>query len=180
MTGRLIAVVGPSGVGKDSVIAGLVAARPDIGWVRRVITRPSQAGGEPFDGVAETEFFRRRDAGEFCLHWGAHGLYYGVPATARAEVQGGSDRVVNLSRAVLGATKDIFPTLIVLNITASPETLARRLAGRGRETQRDIEKRLARKAAPFDPALTVHDIANDGALEDAVGAALDALQPVRA
>ena len=30
MAGRFIAVVGPSGVGKDSVMAGLCAARPDL------------------------------------------------------------------------------------------------------------------------------------------------------
>ena len=37
--GRMIAVVGPSGVGKDSVMAGLLEARPALRRVRRVITR---------------------------------------------------------------------------------------------------------------------------------------------
>ena len=48
-TGAIIVVVGPSGAGKDSVI-GFVAQhfadRADIDFVRRVITRPSDAGGE--------------------------------------------------------------------------------------------------------------------------------------
>ncbi|MEL7460642.1 MAG: phosphonate metabolism protein/1,5-bisphosphokinase (PRPP-forming) PhnN [Pseudomonadota bacterium] len=175
--GRLIAVVGPSGVGKDSVISGLVAARPDMAWVRRVITRPSDAGGEPFEGVTKAEFDRRWDAHDFCLAWRAHGLFYGIPKSALVQVEAGADRVVNLSRAVLVEARGVFPKLIVLNITASPDTLAKRLAARGRETADDIAARLARKVAPFDPSLTVHTIANDGALADTIMAALDVLQP---
>ncbi|MEL7344069.1 MAG: phosphonate metabolism protein/1,5-bisphosphokinase (PRPP-forming) PhnN [Pseudomonadota bacterium] len=175
--GRLIAVVGPSGVGKDSVISGLVAARPEMAWVRRVITRPSDAGGEPFEGVTKAEFDRRRAAQVFCLAWEAHGLFYGIPASALDDVKVGADRVVNLSRAVLMEAASVFPKLVVLNITAAPETLAKRLASRGRESASDIAARLARKAASFDPSLNVHVIANDGALTDTVRAALDVLQP---
>ncbi|MEO0912102.1 MAG: hypothetical protein AAFY59_03810 [Pseudomonadota bacterium] len=40
MTGRFIAVVGPSGVGKDSVMAGMAARTGQLKLVRRVITRP--------------------------------------------------------------------------------------------------------------------------------------------
>lgn len=176
-SGRLIAVVGPSGVGKDSVISGLVAARPKMAWVRRVITRPSDAGGEPFEGVTKSEFERRWEAQEFCLAWPAHGLFYGIPQSALKDVKAGADRVVNLSRAILVEAASVFPTLIVLNITASPETLAKRLASRGRETPQDIEARLARKVAAFDPSLSVYNIANDGALADTIMAALDVLQP---
>ena len=64
--GALVGVVGPSGVGKDSVMQALVAARPDLRLVQRVITRPETAGGEPFEGVSEAEFARRRAAGDFC------------------------------------------------------------------------------------------------------------------
>ncbi|MEL7117740.1 MAG: phosphonate metabolism protein/1,5-bisphosphokinase (PRPP-forming) PhnN, partial [Pseudomonadota bacterium] len=107
--GRMIAVVGPSGVGKDSVISGLVAARPEMAWVRRVITRPSDAGGEPYEGVTEAEFERRRAVQEFCLAWPAHGLFYGIPQSALKDVEAGADRVVNLSRAVLSEAASVFP-----------------------------------------------------------------------
>ena len=50
--GRLIAVVGPSGVGKDSVMAGLHGAIPDLHLVRRVITRAPDLGGEDYDAVS--------------------------------------------------------------------------------------------------------------------------------
>ncbi len=77
--GRLFIVVGPSGAGKDTLIAGAKVLRPDLHWARRVITRAEVAGGEPFEGVSLEEFNTRRDAGEFALHWQAHGLSYGVP-----------------------------------------------------------------------------------------------------
>ena len=69
MMGRLFVVVGPSGAGKDTLLAGAVAAEPRLHWARRVITRPSSAGGEPFEGVDETEFAARLGRGEFALHW---------------------------------------------------------------------------------------------------------------
>ncbi|MCC2112585.1 MAG: phosphonate metabolism protein/1,5-bisphosphokinase (PRPP-forming) PhnN, partial [Hyphomicrobiales bacterium] len=54
--GRLVLVVGPSGAGKDTLMAAIGRARPDLHIVRRVVTRPSEAGGEPFEGVTEAEF----------------------------------------------------------------------------------------------------------------------------
>ena len=78
--GRLIAVVGPSGVGKDSVMAGLIAARPDMRLVRRTITRAPDLGGEDYDAVTPEAFAEAARNGAFCVHWSAHGLSYGIPA----------------------------------------------------------------------------------------------------
>ncbi|MEO1780230.1 MAG: phosphonate metabolism protein/1,5-bisphosphokinase (PRPP-forming) PhnN [Pseudomonadota bacterium] len=178
--GRLIAVVGPSGAGKDSLIAGLADADPGLRPVRRVITRPTQVGGEPFEGVDETEFDARQAAGAFCLSWQAHGLSYGIPAEALASVEAGEARLVNLSRRVLPKADAVFPSLVVLNVTASPQTLAARLARRGRETKDDIARRLSRQVEPFATGLIVHTIPNDGALQDAIKTALGALRLVRA
>ena len=84
----IFAIVGPSGAGKDTLLAGVLRARPDLRLVRRVITRPEAAGGEAFEGVTDTEFTQRRDRGDFALHWAAHGLRYatgvsGLPRFAR-------------------------------------------------------------------------------------------------
>ena len=76
---RLFFVVGPSGAGKDTLLSGAIAADPALHWVRRVITRPESAGGEPFEGVSAPEFAARLARGDFALHWDAHGLRYGVP-----------------------------------------------------------------------------------------------------
>ena len=103
MTGRFIAIVGASGVGKDSVMAALAARDPRLRLVRRVITRPSDAGGEDFDGVTADAFHARAAQGDFALHWPAHGLHYAIPATVLDDLAAGRDMLANLSRAALPA-----------------------------------------------------------------------------
>ncbi len=176
-SGRLIAVVGPSGAGKDSVIAGLVAARPGLAAIRRAITRAPEAGGESYDALTPEEFAARKAAGEFALSWGAHGLYYGIPRTALAPLEEGRDLLCNLSRGVLTTAAQTVPRLTVLHITASPATLARRLAARGRESEADIADRLSRQTDPLRDGLDIITVANDGPLQQTVTAASAALYP---
>lgn len=181
MTGRLIAVVGPSGVGKDSVMAGLCARCPGLSTVQRVITRDSDLGGEEFISVGTTDFAARRDAGEFVLHWGAHGLFYGIPRGVLVDLAAGQDLVANLSRGVLGQAAALFPQFTVLHLTASPDVLAGRLSGRGRESAADIAARLARAGdglpGGLPAGLNLIEITNDGPLDVTVSAALAALYP---
>lgn len=177
--GRLFAVVGASGVGKDTLLAAAGARRPDLCIVRRVITRAPEAGGELFEPVTEAEFEQRRAAGAFALDWRAHGLCYGIPAAIDAVLAEGRDVLFNGSRAVLGAAAARYPALRVLHVTARPETLARRLAGRGRESAEEIAARLGRADYALPAGLCVTRLSNDGALEPAVAALLAALQPER-
>lgn len=177
--GRLIAVVGPSGAGKDSVMRGIARAAPIIRPVQRTITRPPGMGGETY-ASATPEAFRARVAnGDFCLHWQVHGLLYGIPAGVLADVQGGAQRMANLSRTALTDAVAIFPSLLVLHVTASRETLDRRLRERGRETDDSITARLARPAPRLPDGLACRTVLNDGALSETVDAALDLLDVPR-
>lgn len=164
--GRLIAVVGPSGVGKDSVMEALAKAA-EFHLVRRVITRPSTAGGEQFDGCDEVAFDADLARGRFALHWPAHDLRYGIPTSELTCLEQGRNALVNLSRKVLTDAHTAFPGFIVVNLTASPEVLAQRLAARGRESADDIAKRLARQVKLPD-GLTVINVRNDGPLDETV------------
>lgn len=173
-TGHLFAVVGPSGAGKDTLMAEARRARSDIVLARRVITRPAEAGGEPFEGVTPEDFARRQAAGAFVLSWQAHGLSYGVPASIEDDLARGRDVLVNLSRGVLPAALSRFPDLTILNITAAPEVLAARLTARGRESGADVARRLSRSVAlPREARIVTID--NSGALSDAVTALLGVL-----
>ncbi|MFB1025397.1 MAG: phosphonate metabolism protein/1,5-bisphosphokinase (PRPP-forming) PhnN, partial [Octadecabacter sp.] len=136
--GRLIAVVGPSGVGKDSVMAGIRSTMPSLHLVRRVITRTPDLGGEDYDALSVSQFEALVEDGAFAVHWGAHGLHYGIPITVKYQLGKGTDCLVNFSRKALAQAAEIFPRLVVLNITAKPETLAHRLAARARETEEEI------------------------------------------
>ncbi len=173
---RVIAVAGPSGAGKDMLIAMACAACPDLRAARRVITRPSDAGGEDFEGVTPAEFDRRLNAGEFALHWRAHGLGYAIP---QAQVQGPGTVLINLSRAMLADAAARFAGLRVLIVTAPAPVLAARLAGRGRETTADQARRLDRADLALPPGISAHQVINDGTPEQGLARFLAALQPVR-
>lgn len=173
MSGRLFVVLGPSGAGKDTLIAGAAAARPDLVWARRVITRPEAAGGEPFESATRGAFERRRRAGEFAVWWEAHGLLYGVPITIRAALDEGRDVVFNGSRGALGQARLVFPRLQAILVTAPKRVLAARLAARGREDSASIEARMARAAWPAPKGARV--VRNGGSVETGVAALLEAL-----
>ncbi|MCB1334729.1 MAG: phosphonate metabolism protein/1,5-bisphosphokinase (PRPP-forming) PhnN [Roseivivax sp.] len=180
MAGRLIAIVGPSGVGKDSVLAGLLAADPGLCAARRVITRAPEPGGEDHEPVDEAEFHRRRAAGAFSLSWGAHGLYYGIGVDVPDQVAAGAQVLANLSRGVLAEAGTAFAALTVLHVTAEPTVLAARLRARGREDDAGIAARLSRSAKPLPAGLDIRELRNDGTLAEAVSRARALLQPVRA
>ena len=177
---QIIGVVGPSGVGKDTVMAALARARPGIRLVRRVITRDADAGGEAFTSVSPTEFAQMQAAEEFALHWQAHGLSYGIPIIEILPRNADEVLLVNLSRSVLDQARARFGGFRILSLTASPEALARRLSGRGRESAAEIMQRLSRADYARPVGSDVLEVANNGTLKDTVSAVLGALYPVRA
>jgi ribose 1,5-bisphosphokinase len=178
MRGTLFLVVGPSGAGKDTLIARAAAARPDLLVPRRAVTRPADAGGEEIESMEATAFERAEAAGRFLLSWRAHGLAYGVPAAAGEALAAGRDVLVNVSRAVVEEARRRHAPVRVIVVEASAEVLARRLAARGRESPEDIAARLARAgAAPRPQGADVRVVWNDGPVEEALAAFLGALQP---
>lgn len=174
------AVVGPSGVGKDTVMEAVRSADPRVVLVRRVITRPAAAGGEAFEGVDRAAFAAMKAAGDFALDWEAHGLAYGIPVSIHNDLGAGRPVLFNGSRAMLAEAVKVFPGLRVLSITATNDVLAARLRARGRESEDQITQRLARAKLPLPAGLRVTEIDNSGALDRAVEAVRAALQPVRA
>ncbi len=177
MGGRFVAVVGPSGVGKDSVMEAAAAASDHVVLARRVITRAADAGGEAFDAVSEEAFAQMAEAGDFALWWPAHGLHYGIPTAVDADLAAGKTVLANLSRSVLPQAQARFSAFHVIALTAPTEVLAARLASRGRETQDDISRRLSRAGFALPEGLPVTEICNDGPLAQTLARVLAVLQP---
>ncbi|NOD36730.1 MULTISPECIES: phosphonate metabolism protein/1,5-bisphosphokinase (PRPP-forming) PhnN [unclassified Ruegeria] len=174
----VIAVVGPSGVGKDSVMQALVAQASGIQRLRRVITRPEGEEGEDFDRVSVATFQQMERAGAFALSWPAHGLFYGVPTEITRQRNEADAVLVNLSRKVLVQAQEVFGDLIVISLTAEADVLAQRLSARGRESATEQARRLGRAKAPLPDGLNrVIEVDNSGALEDTVAEILAQLQP---
>lgn len=167
---RLLVVVGPSGAGKDSVIARWLARveparRPHR--VRRTITRPLD-GTEDHESLDAETFEREAAAGAFAFQWRAHGLGYGVRWRELDPLRAGRWVVLNGSRAHLSSLTAVAPAARVVEVTASYDTLRARLVSRARESTADIARRLARATMNSPADVT---IANDGDL-DAAAAAL--------
>ena len=176
--GTLFLVVGPSGAGKDTLIAGARAALEPAGrhvFPRRAITRPEAAGGEDHEAVTPEIFARREAEGGFFAAWRAHGLAYGLPGCIAGALESGRDVVVNVSRTILADIPRRADPAVVVEVTAPPELLARRLAARGREGRADVARRLARDAAPPPDGIPVRRVVNDGTMEAGIARFLAAL-----
>lgn len=176
----VVAVVGPSGVGKDSVMEALAQSGDGIQLVRRVITRPEGAGGEDFTRVTEGEFDKMRAEGAFVLSWPAHGLRYGVPVDINEQRKDAKILLVNLSRSVLVEAQEAFGDFSVVSLSADPEVLVARLAARGRENAADQARRLSRASLALPEGLSrVIEVDNSGSLDHTISTILAVLQPER-
>lgn len=175
--GCLYYVMGPSGVGKDSVLAWVRehGASHGVLCAHRYITRPAHAGGENHVALSEAEFRSRQQRGLFALTWEAHGFHYGIGNEVAHWLARGADVLVNGSRAAFAMACERFPALNPVLITASPQAIANRLAARGRESEDEIALRIARlNAYPIPPGSVV--IRNDGSLAEAGSRLLQAIR----
>ncbi len=177
--GCMIVVVGPSGVGKDSVMACAAshfAGNRTIHFVRRVITRLADAGSEDHDSIDVETFEAMQLEGGFAVSWQAHGLKYGIPAETRDLMEKGGIVVANGSRAALKAFQAAYPQVLVVSITARPDVLAARLMARGRETGAEILDRLSRTTLELVTDLPVVTIDNSGDLAVAGNLLIDVIR----
>ncbi|WP_206995706.1 phosphonate metabolism protein/1,5-bisphosphokinase (PRPP-forming) PhnN [Trinickia mobilis] len=157
-------VVGPSGAGKDTLIDGAreaFAGRADVVFATRTITRPSGSPGEQHVGVDEAAFAALERAQRFLITWDAHELRYGLPRELLANVEAGRHVIANGSRAVIAALAAQVPRLVVIEVTAPADVLARRIAARGRETEAAIAARLARTVAASPDGVRTIKVMND-------------------
>lgn len=168
--GRLFYVIGASGSGKDSLMRygrERLAGDSSIVFAHRYITRPVELDGENHIALSESEFDARLEAGLFAMHWGSHGLRYGIGREINFWLAKGCNVVMNGSREYLASARLNYPALTAVLIEVSAETLAARLRARGRETEAQISGRLARARQFKHPGGVVASIMNDGDLSEA-------------
>jgi ribose 1,5-bisphosphokinase len=169
--GHLVLVVGPSGAGKDTLIAGARARLIDENqfvFPARIVTRAASAA-EMHGTSDETAFAVAHSEGAFALSWRAHGLSYGLPASIDDDIAKGLIVVANVSRHVIGEARTRYRHVSVVLVDAPPSVRAARLAARRRETPPDIAERLSRKVEIFDAQDADLSIDNAGTVEAGVG-----------
>ncbi len=148
--GILLVVSGPSGVGKGTVINGLMEQYPDVTLSVSCTTRPPRAGesdGQDYQFVSDSEFEQMRRSGEL-LEWAqVHGRhYYG---TLRQPVEealaAGRTLVLEIDYQGAKSVREQLGEQAVLVFVAPPswEALIERLRKRHTESEQAIAERLA-------------------------------------
>jgi ribose 1,5-bisphosphokinase len=170
--GALVVVVGPSGAGKDTLLAlarALCARDPQIAarivFPRRIVTRPPSVA-EDHDSMTPFAFDAAIGQGAHAFWWEAHGLKYALSAAIDTELRSGKTVVCNVSRAVVRRLRERYARVTVVLVTAPKEVLLARLAARGRESGGDMAERIDRAAADdLAPDIVIENIGDphDGA-----------------
>jgi ribose 1,5-bisphosphokinase len=178
MAGCLIYLMGPSGSGKDTVLQGLGArlGRQDCYIAQRIVTRAADPSETDALSVSAEEFKQLEQRGALAMAWHAHGLAYGISRAIDTRLDAGCDVLVNGSRAYLPRARQDYPNLLAVLLTVKPEVLRQRLQARGRESDAEIELRLARNHSWQQPVSTdesewnteIFLIDNSGPVEHAI------------
>jgi ribose 1,5-bisphosphokinase len=170
--GTFVAIVGPSGAGKDTLLSAAQAqlgGKDGFAFSRRRITRdPSDT--ERNESISWKEYRRAVKAGDMALAWEAHGLGYIIPRVADHEISTGRTVVANISRGAVAGAKARYARCFVVHIDAPLETRANRLAGRLRESASEILLRLERIPQVSESHSADLVIDNGGSLDQGVTA----------
>jgi guanylate kinase len=145
--GRVFVITGPSGVGKGTLIRGLLARVPELELSVSATTRaprPGERDGVDYHFLSDADFDRKVAAGAFVEHAAYSGRRYGtlrselerrtdagVPVVLEIEVQGARQ----VRRTLPGAVQ-------VFIVPPSDAALRERLVGRGTDAPQDIARRL--------------------------------------
>jgi ribose 1,5-bisphosphokinase len=179
--GRLVVVVGPSGAGKDTLIARArvrLAGDPMIVFPLRIVTRTASAA-EDHQTISDQDFMVAAEEGAFAFWWEAHSLKYALLCEIDDDIRAGRIVVCNVSRGIVSALRRRYARLGVVLVTAPAEVLTARLAARGRASDGDIAQRIARAAPPEAELSPDHVIQNVGDLEPVTARLMAAITEAR-
>lgn len=141
----LFVISGPSGVGKSTVLRRLIEQAPDLSFAVSHTTRPPRAGevsGRDYHFVSDAAFDRLIADGAF-VEWAfVHGRRYGTSHEALRAAEA-TDLLIEVDVQGADALRTRVPEATTIFIEPPRfEDLEARIAGRGRETEAQVRKRL--------------------------------------
>ncbi len=163
----LIVVSGPSGVGKDAVLARMRRSERPFHYVVTATTRPKRArekNGVNYHFLSQEAFQQMIDKHQF-LEWASvYGNYYGVPKDdVSSALSRGVDTILKVDVQGAAAIKKILPhAVFIFLVPPFRQALEKRLKRRRSESSKDLALRLAtaRKEMEslliFDYVITSH------------------------
>ncbi|HCX33283.1 MAG TPA: guanylate kinase [Rhodocyclaceae bacterium] len=175
MPGNLYIVTAPSGAGKTTLVAGLLARDPAVQLSVSYTTRrprPAEREGVDYHFVSPREFEAMRENGEF-LEWAhVHGNDYGTARSAlEKQTAAGADVILEIDWQGARQMRRAFPGAVgVFILPPAFEELERRLRARGQDPEDVIRGRIdnAREeishVAEFDYVIINRDL--ETAIED--------------
>ncbi|MHB8694822.1 MAG: guanylate kinase [Solirubrobacteraceae bacterium] len=144
---KVFVITGPSGVGKGTLIRGLLERIPSLELSVSATTRaprPGEVDGIHYHFLTPSEFERRVQAGEFVEHASYSGNRYG---TLRSELerrtQAGVPVVLEIEVQGARQVRSTLPEAVQVFIAPpSSEALRARLVGRGTDAPDQVNERL--------------------------------------
>ena len=145
---QLVIISGPSGVGKDTIIAALRDRQraQDYHYVVTCTTRarrPGETDGLSYHFLTRDEFENMRAAGEFLEANEVHGQWYGTPRRqVRDALAAGRDVILKIDVQGAQVVKETVPdALLIFLVPPSLEDLFHRLRLRATENADELELR---------------------------------------
>ena len=144
----LMAVSGPAGVGKGTIVKTIIERREDVVESVSCTTRSPREGeidGKHYFFLTKEEFLRRIKENDFLEYDEHFGNYYGTPRSFVEKTLQAKSVILEID--VVGAlnVKKVFPECVLVMIAPPTiEELKRRLIERGSEDEESLKERLAR------------------------------------
>ena len=169
---KVFVITGPSGVGKGTLIRGLLERIPELELSVSATTRPPRAGereGIDYHFLSDAKFDRLLSEGAFVEHATYSGNRYG---TLRSELEQRLERGVPvvLEIEVQGArqVKERMPDAETIFIAPpSKEALRARLVGRGTDTAAEVQERMRTAAGELSSRAEFGRVVVNDRLEEA-------------
>lgn len=170
-------ISGPSGVGKGTVVRGLLEARPDLALSVSATTRaprPGEVDGVHYRFLTDDEFSRAVGEGAFLEHADVFGSRYGTIAGDVAAARD-AGRTVLLEIDVQGArlVRARMPDAVLIFLRPpSEQELERRLRARGTEAGDALARRLVAARREMDESAWFDHVVVNDEISHAVGEVL--------
>ncbi len=171
----LVVLSGPSGAGKDAVLATLRERGLAAHFAVTATTRPPRAAereGRDYHFLSESNFRRMIEEGGLIEHAAVYGRYYGVPkAPLVAAIGRGDDVLVRVDVQGAATIKALVPQAVtIFLLPGSLGELEARLAGRNTEDGAARQRRLETARAELDrmPEFDYAVVNPEGKLDQAI------------